>query len=320
MQSLHITHRSTCAQHPVRCRARHAVVISRAGPDTQEPSNATEQAGPKPSLVDPVQTIAWGGTIPSTRRAVLSAITGTAVIIGGNLGGVTTRLLGADGGKLAQTLKLDTLTPVSRPDALGGSYKRCVDGTFGYEFTYPAEWLADQTVAMRAAQRAEEARSLDLPSLSPPQQGQRRSRASVYEPVVAYGPAGSSGEENVSVVVAPIYPGFDLKSMGSPEKVATQFLAQVAPEGSGREAVLLGASSRAGADGQLYYTFEYTIKGPKFYRHNVSVVTGRSDQLFTFNAQVPEVSWERDARMLRAAADSFQLTTSRLDTTGFQRA
>ncbi len=33
-----------------------------------------------------------------------------------------------------------------------------------------------------------------------------------------------SGEENMSVIVAPIYEGFDLRSMGTPDRVAQQFL------------------------------------------------------------------------------------------------
>lgn len=32
-----------------------------------------------PSLTDPVQTIAWGGTLPSSRRAFFSVVSGTAI-------------------------------------------------------------------------------------------------------------------------------------------------------------------------------------------------------------------------------------------------
>ncbi len=37
--------------------------------------------------------------------------------------------------------------------------------------------------------------------------GQQRRRRDATEPTAAYGPAGSTGEENLSVVVAPIAPG-----------------------------------------------------------------------------------------------------------------
>ncbi|GFH05745.1 PsbP domain-containing protein, partial [Haematococcus lacustris] len=100
--------------------------------------------------------------------------------LGGNLGGITTQLLGLDGGKLAERLQLDAVYPVR-------GLKRCVDGVYGFEFQYPASWLADQTVAYRAAQRAEASRALDMPPLARPP----RQRPNVYEPVAAYGPAGS---------------------------------------------------------------------------------------------------------------------------------
>ncbi|GFH05746.1 PsbP domain-containing protein, partial [Haematococcus lacustris] len=62
---------------------------------------------------------------------------------------------------------------------------------------------------------------------------------------------------------------------------------------------------------------EYTVKGPNFARHNLSVITSKNDRLFTFNAQAPITLWEQDAEGLRAAARSFALTSSRIDTTGF---
>jgi hypothetical protein len=87
------------------------------------------------------------------------------------------------------------------------------------EFQHPADWLADQTVAYRAAQRAEASRGLP-PSermlLSSGALAQQRARAarSVAEPTVAFGPPGTSGEENISVIAAPIAPGFTLQSLG----------------------------------------------------------------------------------------------------------
>lgn len=38
---------------------------------------------------------------------------------------------------------------------------------------------------------------------------------------------GCSGEENVSVIVAPLFEGFKLEAMGAPEFVAQQFLSTV---------------------------------------------------------------------------------------------
>ena len=52
------------------------------------------------------------------------------------------------------------------------------------------------------------------------------------------------GEENVSVIVAPIFEGFTLQSLGSAEASARTFLGTIAPEGSGKVAALIGASQR----------------------------------------------------------------------------
>eukprot|EP00878_Enallax_costatus_P021444 GHUV01022696.1.p2 GENE.GHUV01022696.1~~GHUV01022696.1.p2 ORF type:complete len:175 (+),score=40.34 GHUV01022696.1:1250-1774(+) len=98
--------------------------------------------------------------------------------LGGNLGGISSGLLGLDGGQFAAQLHLDVLVPVR-------GFKRCVDAGNGFEFQYPAEWLADQTLYRRAVQRAEAARSLD------PQPIRRRQRE-VAEPSAAFGPAGST--------------------------------------------------------------------------------------------------------------------------------
>lgn len=48
----------------------------------------------------------------------------------------------------------------------------------------------------RAAGKAEMERSLDLPPVN--------RRRNVNEPVAAFGPPGSSGELNVSVIVSPV--------------------------------------------------------------------------------------------------------------------
>ncbi|KXZ54314.1 hypothetical protein GPECTOR_5g399 [Gonium pectorale] len=250
--------------------------------------------------------------------------------LGGNLGGVTSWLLGLDGGKLAGQLRADVLVPVR------GS-KRCVEATYGFEFTYPSSWLGDQTVAYRAAKRAEAERggppgadynNIDFPPLggSPSGRGaggaaagRRQRAASVAEPVVAFGPPGTTGEENVSVIVAPIAPGFTLQSLGDPRAAGERLLASLAPEGSGLEAILLKAEARFGeapsssrgvisGAPQLYYTLEYTVRGPRFHRHNVSVYTSRSDLLYTFNAQCPEPRWSTDGAALVASAESFRLS------------
>jgi len=68
------------------------------------------------------------------------------------------------------------------------------------EFMYPETWVADQTIFYRAVEKAELERSLDPPPLN---SGTRRKR-NVNEPVIAFGPPGSTGELNVSVIVSPV--------------------------------------------------------------------------------------------------------------------
>ena len=72
-----------------------------------------------------------------------------------------------------------------------------------------------------------------------------RQRRVVAEPEAAFGPPGSTGEENMSVVVAPIQPGFKLEDLGSAEEAGKRFLeTNVASINANREAKLLSAQSR----------------------------------------------------------------------------
>eukprot|EP00798_Chlamydomonas_sp_ICE-L_P013022 gene13022-3530_t len=225
----------------------------------------------KPDLLDPSQTIVWGGTLPSSRRAVVGVLASTAIVLGGDLGGITSWLLGLDN-----------------------------------EFVFPGSWLADQTLVVRAARRAEAERFMDLTPIESEQvrikQQEARAFQNVTEPVVAFGPPNSVGEENISVIVAPIYPGFKLASLGTPEQSANIFMGMIAPEGSGKEAQLIESGQRLGPGGQLYYFVEYRIKGKSFYRHNVSVYGSKNDKLYTFNAQCPVPKWEEDKEMLKNCA------------------
>ncbi|WIA08472.1 hypothetical protein OEZ85_007908 [Tetradesmus obliquus] len=279
-------------------RLRHTVQAT----DPQQQQQQTEDAPGQPAparlnLANPAETIVWGGRLPSTRRLTLSGLAALGITLGGNLGGVTSWLLGLDGGQLAATLHADVLIPV-----LG--YKRCQDAGNGYEFQYPAQWLADQTLLYRAAQRAEAARSLDPQPL-------RQKRKDVVEPSAAFGPAGSTGEENISVVVAPIFQGFKLESLGAADAAGRYFLDNiVAPAGSDKTATLIAAQERRDTSGVLYYQLEFTVESAKFSRHNVAVLASRDDLLYTLNAQCPASRWQQDGQQLLHAAASFRLSGS----------
>lgn len=268
-------------------------------PQLESESTESEDSSPEtpsqPVLLDPVETIKWGGTLPSRRRFIQGTLLAAAVALGGNLGGISSLLLGLDGGDLAGKLKLDVVVPVN-------GYKRCFDPEHGFEFQYPAQWLADQSIAQRSAARIEEANPLDPPSL------RQRRISSTQNPVAAFGPAGTSGEENVSVVIAPIGPGFRLTDLGQPSEVGQQLLDKsIAPEGSGKVATLLGSSSRLDVDGNLYYSLEYTVKTEAWFRHNVSIYASRENRLYSLNAQCPEEKWAVDGKILENSASTFKL-------------
>lgn len=71
------------------------------------------------------------------------------------------------------------------------------------EFIYPANWVGDQTLLYRATKQQEFQRSLDPPPLDP-SKSIDRPRKNVTEPIVAFGPPGSTGELNVSVVASTV--------------------------------------------------------------------------------------------------------------------
>jgi hypothetical protein len=93
---------------------------------------------------------------------------------------------------VARFLKLDALIPVA-------GFKRCIGQ--GFEFIYPATWLADVTLYRRRIESAELQRGLAFQHFE--DQERVAQRKSTIEPVVAFGPQGSTGENNISVITAP---------------------------------------------------------------------------------------------------------------------
>lgn len=89
------------------------------------PHAAPPKTPPRPDVTDPVQFVEWGGTLPNPRRAVIGGLTAASIALGGNLFGVTSFLLGLDGGKTAGSLRLDALVPVD-------GFKRCFDSQNGF--------------------------------------------------------------------------------------------------------------------------------------------------------------------------------------------
>lgn len=239
------------------------------------------------------RTRADAADAPPARRLVLGALGSSALALGSNFLGVTERAMDL-APTLARERRLDVLYPV-------GGYARCYKPERGYEFVAPRTWAVDQTMARRNSMR--NVASLDPPSLA----DARNRRVAVAEPDVAYGPIGSSGEENVSVIASSVPRGFDLGVFGDAEAQATWLLANVlAKEGSGKTGELVNASTRR--DGNTtYYTFEYTIRTSDWFRHNVAVFVTRGSTLYTFVAQVPETRWPESREAFYFMADSFRV-------------
>jgi hypothetical protein len=73
-------------------------------------------------------------------------------------------------------------------------------------------------------------------------------------------------------------------------------------------ATLLEAAARRDEKGAVYYTLEYTVQGPAFFRHNVAVYAVSAGQLFTLNAQAPQSLWATVQDQFRVITGSFRLT------------
>lgn len=190
-------------------------------------------------------------------------------------------------------------------------YSRCFDANQGFEFIYPANWVGDQTLLYRAAGKAELERSLDPPPLN--DKGSFRRLQNVNEPVVAFGPPGSKGELNVSVIVSPVPLDFSIEAFGGPKEVGEALMKSVSG-GSKRAdiiATLIDSTMRTDPLQDVnYYLLEFRVDSPSFHRHNVAVCTARRGRLFTLNAQAPESAWPDIREEFYEMSNSFSLVSS----------
>ncbi|CAL1407406.1 unnamed protein product [Linum trigynum] len=237
------------------------------------------------------------------RRLLLGTGSAALVAVGANFGGITSFLLGLSPGT-GRDLKLDVVYPI-------GGYSRCIEASDGFEFIYPANWVGDQTLLYRAAAKAELQRSLDPPPLDKNSRSARR-RSSVNEPVIAFGPPGSTGELNVSVIVSLVPPDFKIEAFGGAEEVGEAVVRAIT--GSARRPEVKGTLIRSSLrEDRLsnvnYYELEFRVESPSFHRHNVAVCCARGGRLFTLNAQAPESAWTNVSKDFRRIAKSFRLTS-----------
>ncbi|XAR49120.1 hypothetical protein NMG60_11032192 [Bertholletia excelsa] len=242
------------------------------------------------------------------RRRLLTGVgSASLVALGANFAGITSFLLGFSP-ETGRNLKLDVLYPI-------GGYSRYVQTNEGFEFIYPSSWVGDQTLLYRAAGKLE--RSLAsgdrlIDNVAPAPTTVERRRRNVNEPVVAFGPPGSTGELNVSVIVSPVPLDFSIEAFGGAKEVGEAVIRTITKSGRGPEVkgTLIDSSLREDSERNLkYYELEYRVESPSFQRHNVAVCCARGGRLFTLNAQSPESAWPRIKADFYRIANSFVVTS-----------
>lgn len=233
------------------------------------------------------------------RRLLVGVGSASLVAVGANFGGITSFLLGLSP-ESGRNVKLDVLYPI-------GGYSRCIGTNEGFEFIYPATWVGDQRLLYRAAEKTEYERSLDPPPLNDRKSSDGR-RKNVNEPVVAFGPPGSSGELNVSVIVSQVPPDFSIEAFGGPKEVGEAVVRTITGSRLDVKGTLTESSLREDSLRKVnYYKLEFRVESPAFHRHNLAVCCARGGRLYTLNAQAPESAWPNVKADFYRIADSFSI-------------
>ena len=259
---------------------------------------------------------------PSPRRAVLSSL-----LISGVIGPLTNlwgsgSLLLSLNPEFSRAQKLDTFYPVGDagfPYSAGyldysPGFKRYVDDAKRFEFRFPATYVLDQAVYLRNADAAYNRRMMDpqgVMSGGPPRSQKARG------PEVALGPADGQRDENLSVVISTLEPGFTMRGvLGAPEEGARRLLeGTINRQAVVKDTTLFSASERPNTrrGGEPLYQFEYRVdyedeRQPPSFTVCVVAADVRANQLYTFASRVPAKVWESGkADDLREAARSFVL-------------
>ena len=326
-------HRAVGRSALIFCSDLPPVPPERAREDSKDSNlpEATEDSGTSPRTFsqgwsgagrfadeDPLPLSFWMfGKSP--RRAILSALPFYLIAPAVNLWGSGSFVLSLFP-DLARENRLDTFYPVGTqtgyPYSAGfprlnydEGFKRYYDEQGRFEFRYPAGYVQDTSVYLRNADAAYSRRMMD-PTLASTPAARPIRRAT--GPEVAFGPAGSQGEENLSVVIGSLQAGFSLKgTLGPPAEAAERLLQQSIAKPGVRDPTLLSAGARMSErSGIPLYQFEYRVDYPSSSQkptYTVCVVGAVRDTLFTFASRVPEPAWVERADSLRETAASFVL-------------
>ncbi|CEM34869.1 unnamed protein product [Vitrella brassicaformis CCMP3155] len=235
------------------------------------------------------------------RRRFLVLLGAAVVALGANLFGITSALLRLSP-EQARKLRLDVIYPID-------GFKRYVNEVDGYSYRLGPAHRYTREAAHDAARR---------PLAASFDEGRpvKRAAAQSEAPDVAFGPPGGGGDakENVSVVKSTLRLTDDrafFSLLGPPKQAAETLLREaIAPEGSGKVAMLIDALSEQREPGGEVYLFEYIVRGvvQPFEYNNLSVIACRGDKLFSLTVVSPEDEWAAESDKLRRMANSFRLT------------
>ncbi|KAK9086462.1 hypothetical protein Syun_028856 [Stephania yunnanensis] len=259
--------------------------------------NESDPNKPGPFLPSPAEEF---GPLASTfRRRALTGLGSAAVVaLGANFGGSTSFLLGF-WPETSRGLKLDVVYPIQ-------GYSRCVEPSQGFgvqsgkfnrvEHVLPCDQVGDRPLLYFAAGKAESERALDPPPLSEESSARKSRRKNVNEPVVAFGPPGSNGETNVSVIVSPVPLDFTIEAFGGANEVGEAIVETVTGRRPDVRGTLLDslrttrARARAVQKHQVYCC-EILHEMHQFRRQYQLFCCCYSKKLFHLNLQFQELSW-----------------------------
>ena len=212
---------------PTRCLPRTRCLRCCELPSETTGSSLEAEARKPEATISLAQWMVGMNTSP--RRIVTATLSSTAIALAANFLGVTSGLLSLFP-EAAREQRLDIAYPVR-------GFKRHLDPQGRYTFIFPVRYVADQTVYMRNADAAYTRRTQD-PLLAA--SGLRATPAAKSSgPDVAFGPPGTSAEENLSVVSGPLRPGSSLLgTLGPPEQAADKLLRERIAKQGEREVTL----------------------------------------------------------------------------------
>ncbi len=114
-----------------------------------------------------------------------------------------------------------------------------------------------------------------------------------------------NSDETLSLVVSQVGEEGDLESLGSPQAVGLRLMNEIiAPEGTGRQAVLVEANERATED-HTFYDLEYEVRLDNRDRHELATVVIDRGFLYTLATSTNEDRWPKVRKIFENIITSF---------------